>query len=275
MLAKKQKIGEILIENKFITKEILEEALRYQKQYGGNVTQYLIAYGYINEEELAKCISQQFRCPYIPLRAYNISSQVIRLVSSEIAERYWLIPIDKIDDIITVVMVDPFDEEAIKEIEAMTKCKVQPFVGILSDVIKAIEHYYNIRIEHEDLKRDGEKAPLFISTNKYKGIEHRKSIRLNTKINIHFPEQNIYKESQTKNVSMHGFLFESSNILPLGSFVVMEVDLPKEFSIYPIAVVVQVVRVDEMENKKFNIGVKTISILKDDAEKIMKYAISK
>lgn len=273
MLSKRRKIGEILIENNFITKDILDKALEYQSNYGGNITQYLIAYGYVTEEDMAKCVSKQFGYPYLPLRAYDIPPQIIKLVPYDIAAKYWLIPVDRIGPILTVVMADPLDEDAVKDVEKVTGCDVQPFVGILSDIINAIEHYYNVPIQRKDAIKGGRRAPLFISTNAYKGLEHRKSIRLKAKIEIHFPAQDLYKKSETKDISLHGFLFESQNILPIGSFVVLEIDLPKEFSPHPIAVVVQVVRVVPLADKRFDIGAKTISMLKEDVDKVMRYAL--
>ena len=98
----RRKIGEILIANGLITKKALDEALAHQKLHGGNVTQYLIAHDYLKEEDLAKCISVQFGYPYLPLRAYDIPANIIKLVPVEIVKKYWLIPVDKIQNIITV-----------------------------------------------------------------------------------------------------------------------------------------------------------------------------
>ena len=38
-------------------------------------------------------------------------------------------PVDKIKEILTVVMANPLDEEAINEIEKIVGCKVQPIRG--------------------------------------------------------------------------------------------------------------------------------------------------
>lgn len=91
----KRKIGEILIANGLIARKTLDEALAYQKNYGGNVTQYLIGRGHLREEDLAKCISIQFGYPYLPLRAYDIPDIIVKLVPAEIVKKYWLIPVDK------------------------------------------------------------------------------------------------------------------------------------------------------------------------------------
>lgn len=270
----KRRIGEILIAYGLITRKILDEALAYQQQYGGNLTQYLISRDHLKEEDLAKCVSIQFGYPYLPLRAYDIPESITKLVPPPIIKKYWLIPVDKIQNIITVVMADPFDEEALDEVEKATGCKVQPFVGVLSDILKAIEKYYGINVGYEDLKKARASAPLFVAQEKYTGIERRRSVRINAKITVHFPLQDEYKKGETKNVSMHGFLFESPNILPVGAVLVMTINLPKDISEYPIPVIVKVIRTVELPNKKFDIGVETIKVVRDDLDRIIKYALS-
>lgn len=270
----KRKIGEILIANGLITRDVLSEALAHQQKHGGNITQYMIANGYLKEEDLAKCISIQFGYPYLPLRAYEIPLSIIKMVPVSIVKKHWLIPVDKIQDIITLVMADPFDEEALNEVEKATGCKVQSFVGVLSDILKAIEKYYGIDIKYGGLKKTGTRAPLFIDKKGYRGAERRRSLRINANIVVHFPLQNEYKRSETKNVSMHGFSFESPNILPVESVLIMGVELPKDVTSYPIPAIVKVVRTVELSNKSFDVGVETIKIAREDLEKIINYAMS-
>ncbi|MCX5667754.1 MAG: PilZ domain-containing protein [Candidatus Omnitrophica bacterium] len=270
----KKKIGEILIANGLIDKKVLDEALAHQKRCGGNITQYLIAQGYLKEEDLAKCISVQFGYPYLPLRAYDIPADIVKLVPAAIVKKFWLMPIDKIQNIITLVMADPFDEEALNEVEKATGCKVQPFVGILSDILKAIEKYYGINVGYEELKKDREAAPLFIAKEKYTGVERRRSLRIHAKIAVHFPLQNEYKESYIKDVSMHGLFFESTNMLPIGSVLEMKIELPKNISPHPIPVVAKVTRTAELPNKSFGVGVEIIRVATEDLEKITNYASS-
>lgn len=269
--AKKKRIGQILLERKFVTGDMLNEALEYQEKFGGGITQYLLAFGYISEGDLAQCVCSQFGFPYIPLKVYSIQDEIIKLIPVDIAEKYWLMPMDRVGDVLTVVMADPLDTRAIEEVEVITGCKVQPFVGILSDIIEGIERYYNISIEDKKL-RGKRVAPLFIDTKAYKGPERRKSIRLRAKIDIYFPSKGQYKKSKTKNVSSNGFLFESEDILPAGSYMALQIDLPEEFCPLPIAAVVQVIRVTTLENKRFDIGIRFVRIPKEDLKLILEYA---
>ena len=271
----RRKIGEILIANGLIERDILDEALAYQKSHGGNVTQYLIAHGHLKEEDLAKCISLQFGYPYLPLRAYDVPMNIVRMVPVSIVKKYWLIPVDKIQNIITLVMADPFDEEALNEVEKATGCKVQPFVGILSDILKAIEKYYGINIGYGDLKKTKARVPLFVSEKKYEGIERRRSLRICTKVTVHFPLQNEYKKSEIKDISIHGLVFESANMLPVGSVLMMGIELPEDVSPYPIPVVVKVVRTTELPNKSFDVGVEIIRVAEEDLKKVINHALSR
>jgi hypothetical protein len=271
MKEKKKKIGEILLENKFITRQMLNEALEYQQRFGGSITQYLIACGYINEEELATSLCEQFGLPYLPISVYEVSDEVLKLVPAEIVQKYCLMPIDKMEDIITIVMSNPVDADAIGEIEAITNCKVQPFVGIFSDIIKAIEKYYHVIIGTTEIK--GRKpTPLFIDTEGYKGLDRRKSVRINAKLDIHFPMQETYKRSRIKNLSLDGFLFESDNILPVGSYITLQMDLPKGISPYSISAVVQVVRIDPLPHNRFDVGARIVKMASDDIKALIKYS---
>ena len=272
MPRKDKKIGEILLENGFITKKILGEALDYQAKYGGNITEYLVKGGYISENELARCLSSQFGYPFLPLKAYDVPMMIVNLIPVEVAKKYRLMPIDKMEDIITVIMADPLDLKAIDEVRKITGCSVQPFVGMLSDIKDAIEFYYKVSAERFLQEKSGIPEPLLTDKKAYAGIEYRKSVRIDADIVIHFPYQDRYQKSRTKNVSMHGLLFEYKNALPINSYVMIQIDLPDEFSPYPIAAVGQVVRVKPLGTERFDIAVRMVSISPQDAEKIVKYA---
>ena len=272
MPRKEKKIGEILLENGFITKKILDEALDYQAKYGGNITEYLIKGGYISENELARCLSSQFGYPFLPLKAYDVPMMIVNLIPVEVAKKYRLMPIDKMEDIITVIMADPLDLKAIDEVRKITGCSVQPFVGMLSDIKDAIEFYYKVSAERFLQEKSEISEPLLTDKKAYAGIEYRKSVRIDADIVIHFPYQDRYQKSRTKNISMHGLLFEYKNALPIDSYVMIQIDLPDEFSPYPIAAVGQVVRVKPLGTERFDIAVRMVSISPQDAEKIVKYA---
>ncbi|MDP2922257.1 MAG: PilZ domain-containing protein [Candidatus Omnitrophota bacterium] len=273
MKQKKKKIGQILLERGFITRDMLNEALRCQSVSGGAITEYLFNAKYIQEEDLAKCITDQLGFPYLSLETYDIPEEIIKLIPVDIAAKYLLIPIDKMENVITVVMVDPLDVDVIEHAERLTGCRIQPFVGIISDIRRALKRYYNVAMEDKIFERKGP-TPISITADKYNSFERRRSVRLKAKIDVHFPVQDYYKNSKTKDISLHGLLFVSEKALPVNSYVTIQIDLSKEISPIPIAVVARIARVMPLSENKFDIGAEIIKIREEDAYTINKYAMA-
>jgi len=268
---KKKKIGEILVAHNLISKEMLDRALSYQEQSGCSVTQYLLAYGYIEENQLAQCLCTQFGIPYLPLSSYDIPDEIIKLVPVDIAQKYWLIPVDRRGDSLMIVMIDPLDTKAIKEIEDVTGYKVMPFVGIISEIVEALEIYYKVFVRNKEPK-SGKIPPFFINSKNYTGVERRRSVRFKSKIDIRFAVDNYFKKSCTKNVSRGGVSFESDEGLQVGSFLTIEISLPRSFMPLPIPAIAQVVRVVALDNGKFEINTKTVKMAKQDLTALIEYA---
>jgi len=267
----KKKIGQILLSHNFIDHCMLDEALDYHEKSGAPITQYLLTKGYIDESQLVQCLCSQFRLPFLPLRFYEITDKIIRLIPAEIVKKYMLIPVDKTDDALTLVMADPLDEEAIREVETATNCKVQLFVGLFSDIASAIEHYYNVIVK--DIKPgEKEKPPVKVETKSYQGAERRQFVRHKANFEAMFLLEGQYRKSRVINVSRGGFAIESDTPLHIGDFASLQVDLPKDYHPSPIVSVVQVVRIHPLENNKFEIGVKIIKVEKEDIDAILKFA---
>lgn len=139
---KKKRLGEILIEQGVLKQGDLEKALELQKKEGGLLGSVLIRHGFVQEEDIVVALATQFNYPYLPVENFAINPDVIKLISSELIKKYYLMPIDRISNVLTVIMADPSNEEAIKEIEKVSGCKVQAFVGTVSEIQNAIKRVF-------------------------------------------------------------------------------------------------------------------------------------
>lgn len=143
-LTLREKLGQILLQRGTITKEQLREGLKVQQEEGKGkrIGEVLIELGYINKEELDIAFVIQCGRPHLRAINYRIDPEVINAVPEEIARKYNLIPLDRMGDILTVVMTDPLDKSSIEELENITTCKVRSFIGTDAEVKEAILHYY-------------------------------------------------------------------------------------------------------------------------------------
>ena len=142
-----KKIGEILIEQGTISQTQLEEALQRQKKEPNRlIGEILIQMGYVSEENIVVALATQFNVPYLPIANFTMDQVVAQLIPKELIQKYLCIPLERIGDLLTVVMADPTSEQAIKEIGAATNCKIQVFVATATEIAAAIQQYYGLQV---------------------------------------------------------------------------------------------------------------------------------
>lgn len=148
MLSLKERLTEILIHNKLITPEQLEEALSVQKQKGGRLSDIIVALKYIKESDLISTLSEGLGLPLIDLKRFKIDPEIARIIPLDIARHYQIIPISKMGDVLTLAMADPLNIFAIDHVEALTGYRINPIISSSQDILQAIE------LSYPDLTKD-------------------------------------------------------------------------------------------------------------------------
>jgi type IV pilus assembly protein PilB len=136
------RIGELLTKAKLLTKEQLEKALEEQKQSGGRIGEHLIRLGFVTEEDILDCLSQQYGVPSINLQHFEIDESIIRLIPADVARKYQFIPVSKTGATLTVAMSDPTNVFAMDDITFITGYRVEPVVASEEALREAIDRYY-------------------------------------------------------------------------------------------------------------------------------------
>ena len=137
------RIGELLLKEKRITPEQLQEALNYQKANGGKLGFNLVKLGIVKDEEITGLLSKQYGVPSINLREFDIDAAVIKLVPAETAQKYQIVPLSRAGATLTIAMTDPTNVFAMDDIKFMTGYNVEPVVASESAVLEAIQKYYS------------------------------------------------------------------------------------------------------------------------------------
>jgi type IV pilus assembly protein PilB len=136
------RIGELLLKEKRITLEQLQEALRYQKANGGKLGFNLVKLGYVKDEEITALLSKQYGVPSINLAQFQIDPAVIKLVPAETAQKYQIVPLSRSGATLTIAMTDPTNVFAMDDIKFMTGYNVEPVVASEIAVVDAITTYH-------------------------------------------------------------------------------------------------------------------------------------
>jgi type IV pilus assembly protein PilB len=136
------RLGELLTKASLITQDQLKEALRVQKETGGKLGETLIKLGFVSEEDITECLSQQFGVPSINLQHFEIDASVIKLIPGDVARKYNILPVNKTGATITIAMADPTNVFAMDDIKFMTGYNVEPVVASELGIKAAIDNYY-------------------------------------------------------------------------------------------------------------------------------------
>src|SRR6266511_1491883 len=136
------KLGEMLIKSGLLTPQKLQEALEYQKTHGGKLGLNLVKLGLVKEEEITRVLSQQYGVPAINLSKVEIDDAVVKLIPSEVAQKYLIMPVSRTGATLTIAMVDPTNVFAMDDIKFMTGYNVEPVVASEVAIKEAIDRYF-------------------------------------------------------------------------------------------------------------------------------------
>lgn len=142
MASLKDRIKEILIRDKLISREDLQHALDEQKKTGEELNKILIHLKLIDEDTLTHLLSQDLGYPPISISRLQIDPELIKVIPKDIAVKYQIMPISVMGDRLTLAMADPLNIFAIDNIKALTGYTINPIISKTKDIEKTIEKYY-------------------------------------------------------------------------------------------------------------------------------------
>ncbi len=154
-----EKLKYDLVRDGLISYDDIEKAQEIALSQAINVGQVLINSQLITEEELLKFLESKLHIPYVDLKDYSLDTKCLDLINFNDAQKYKIIPLFKIENVLTVAMADPLDLFAIDKIVEKTGCDIEPVISAESLVLQKIEEYY---------KSDNAVGQIFIDENQPK-----------------------------------------------------------------------------------------------------------
>src|SRR4030095_5104253 len=140
------RIGELLLKEKCITAEQLQQALQRQKANGGKLGFNLVRLGFVKDEEITALLSKQYGVPSINLAQFEIDAGIIKLIPADTAQKYQIVPLSRAGSTLTIAMTDPTNVFAMDDIKFMTGYNVEPVVASETAVTEAIKRYYPSKV---------------------------------------------------------------------------------------------------------------------------------
>ena len=118
---KKQRIGEVLVQQGTISERQLRQALEMQQQSGKKIGRVLVDIGLVTEEVLADAMARQLNIRFVDLRTFPFRTELLRLLPEAAARRFRALVLEEAGKTLLVAMGDPTDLFAFDEVTRLLK----------------------------------------------------------------------------------------------------------------------------------------------------------
>ena len=137
------RLGELLVREKMISLQQLQEAQTEAKRTGRRLGVALSRLGYVNDQDLTQFLARQYSLPSINLNDFEIDGDVLKLVPKEVAMKHMVVPVNRAGGTLIVAMSDPSNIFAIDELKFLTQYNIEPVVAAEAAIEEAIRRYYD------------------------------------------------------------------------------------------------------------------------------------
>jgi hypothetical protein len=139
------RLGTILMQHAFITKDQLDEAVKLQAQaQEGRIGEWLQRLGFVEEHQVTAALARQYGLPLINLNLADTNTEVVHMIPGQVAGYSGLVPVGFDDDqmALRVAVTAPVNFVSQEAIRRMVGIRVVPFVGDQSIIQRLLEKLY-------------------------------------------------------------------------------------------------------------------------------------
>lgn len=137
------RLGELFIEARLITKAQLEEAMETQRLEGGRLQTIMARQGYCSDSDLVAYWLKRCGVSAVDLDRWpTIETSVLALMPGDLAIKHRALPLQRSGGVLTLVMSDPTDLFAMDDIAFLTGHTIEPVVSSELAIDRALEKYF-------------------------------------------------------------------------------------------------------------------------------------
>jgi hypothetical protein len=149
------KLGELLLREKLITLDQLDDALTKHAMYGIKLGSSLVEMGYVEEDRLSQLLSEKLGVQRVGSReVLEAEQEAVTKLTKEQAARYRVIPFRLERNNLSIAMSDPTNIITIQEIEFITGSSIKTYIApdiLISRALSKLYHLSSSRISYQQV----------------------------------------------------------------------------------------------------------------------------
>jgi len=133
------RLGDVLVERGIITSAQVDQAVAVQQGEGRRrlLGEVLVELGYCTNAQLTEALADAYGIPFARLTNKLIDPNVVPLLPHDFVESREVLPLYKVDDVLTVAVTEPSNVFLVEEISQMAGCPAQ-MVAVLKDDLRSV-----------------------------------------------------------------------------------------------------------------------------------------
>jgi hypothetical protein len=139
-----EKLADAFVRLQVFSEQEAENLVKeFQGRAKGRIDEFLLDEGIVDRETLLKALQAVYGVAPFDVRGHFFNHQLLLFFPKDFLLNHGIIPLDVDDEIMTIVMSNPEDEEVLETLGGYVEYSVNVFVGIQRDITDAIEEYYD------------------------------------------------------------------------------------------------------------------------------------
>ncbi len=140
--ATSERLGDLLVREKLITRDQLDKALAEQKASGQRLGYALVKLGFIQELEITRMLAKQYHMPAVDLSKFEVDPKIVKLIPGDVAVKHSVLPLKREGRVLTVAMADPTNVGVIEDLKFITRFDIFPVIAGEYTLRTQLEKYY-------------------------------------------------------------------------------------------------------------------------------------
>ena len=142
-LSEKIRLGDLLLEQGHITESQLAIALEQQKQVRLRLGRMLVNNSFVTEEIISEVLAEQLGISYVNIHDIKLEGSLVKLLNENQARRLAALVLEERNGTLRVGMADPTDIKAADEIARILNRRVEVVIVTEGQLLEAIDHAYS------------------------------------------------------------------------------------------------------------------------------------
>jgi type IV pilus assembly protein PilB len=135
-------LSELVRERNLLTPEQFHEIEEEHERTGKSLSQVMVDFGLITEEQLLHAVAEHLNIDYVNLDDVDLEQAVLRSIPPSVARMYGAVPVSVSGNTVTVAVMDPYNPQLVGELSFILGKDVQVAVAPVKQIEDAIQRYF-------------------------------------------------------------------------------------------------------------------------------------